>query len=104
MLSKKNVWSQDALERQTSDEIGYFLPSMGQKVGVCVPSGCTVADAAINYLKVYKNIGATFTPQTGSQMSLTEDYFFKEYLEGNENDGFYNITPKHWTWGKWLYV
>ena len=85
---------------------------MGQKVGVCVPSGCTVADAAINYLKVYKNIGATFTPQTildqyselSQQMSLTEDYFYKEYLEGNENDGFYNITPKHWTWGKWFYV
>ena len=79
---------------------------MAQRVGMCVPSGCTVQDAAINYIKVYKNIGAWLSPEfsRSPQLSLTEDYFFEGYFEGNESDGYLNILPKHWTWGQWLYV
>ena len=61
---------------------------------------------------IYENIGAKFTPQTGAQPSLTEDYFYEGYLQGNEYDEYYNgshlvpynITPDAWTWGQWCYV
>ena len=76
---------------------------MAQRVGMCIPSGCTVEDAATNYVLLYKNIGAWLKPQL-IQLSLTEDYFFEGYLEGNVYDDFYNITPKYWTWGQCLYV
>ena len=53
---------------------------------------------------IYENIGAKFIPQTGAQPSLTEEYFYEGYLQGNEYDGYYNITPDAWTWGQWCYV
>ena len=76
---------------------------MAQRVGMCVPSGCTVEDAATNYIKLYKNIGAWLHPNVDVQPSLTEDYFFEGYFEGNEFEDT-NITPKYWTWGQWFYV
>ena len=97
-------WSQDILEAIATYQIDWFLPNMPQRVGVCIPSGCTVEDADTNYKMIYENIGAKFTPQTGAQPSLTEDYFYEGYLQGNEYDGYYDITPDAWTWGQWCYV
>ena len=54
--------SQDILEAIETDQIGWFLPNMPQRVGVCIPSGCTVEDADTNYRVEQKNFCVNFLP------------------------------------------
>ena len=110
-------WVQDIIENlkkypqspQILDDLEDFitlswLGVLAQRVGMCVPSGCTDSDTLENYRQLYTHISATFEPTTQIQVSVTEDYFYEGYLEGNIHDGFYNILPESWTWGQWLYV
>ena len=106
-------WVQDIIENLKKfppilDVLEDFITSvwvggMAQRVGACVPNACTQFDAQENYRQLYAHISATFDG-TAVQVSVTEDYFYEGYLEGNIQDGFENILPEAWTWGQWLYM
>lgn len=80
-----------------------WLGRLSQKVGICVPSGCSGADVFENYKQLYAHINAMLE-KTSIEGSLTKDYFYEGYLEGTLADGFNNIKPEFWTWGQCFYV
>ena len=106
-------WIQDIME--TLPEYPFFLDDfddfqssqwlgrLSQKVGICVPSGCSGADVFENYKQLYAHINAMLE-KTSIEGSLTKDYFYDGYLEGTLADGFNNIKPEFWTWGQCFYV
>ena len=81
-----------------------WLTRLSQKVGMCVPSGCSGLDVFENYRQLYEHINAKLEKTSYTELSLTEDYFYEGYLEGTILDGYENILPASWTWGQWLYV
>ena len=107
-------WIQDIMENLPQypsflDDFEDFQSSMwlsrlNQKVGMCVPSGCSAADVFANYKQLYEHINAKLERTLTTEFSLTEDYFYEEYYDGTVMDGYANIRPESWTWGQWTYV
>ena len=106
-------WIQDVIENLPKypllDELEDFqtsmwLARMSQKVGMCVPSGCSALDVYVSYRKLYEHISGKLEKTTYTEYSLTEDYFFDEYYNGTTWDGNKSLLPEYWTGGQWLYV
>ena len=79
-------------------------PRLSQRVGMCVPSGCSAADVYGNYAQLYGHINAKLESTNLVRSSLTEDYFYEGYYEGSNLPFDKNILPETWTWGQSLYV
>ena len=79
-------------------------PRLSQRVGMCVPSGCSAADVYGNYAQLYGHINAKLESTNLVRSSLTEDYFYEGYYEGSNLPFDKSILPETWTWGQILYV
>ena len=56
---------------------------MNQRVGICVPSGCTLQEIQRNYKEVYKGVGSQLVPRISlpeySQWSCVTDTFVEDF-------------------------
>ena len=75
---------------------------MNQRVGICVPSGCTLREIERNYREVYKNVSSQLVSKISipdnKRWSCVTDEFVEDYMS------FYNSREYKGQVGKWIYL